>query len=78
MKRNERHHLKDNELAATVASVSHAMENRGSQVLYAVGGLAVIAVLGLGFSMYRQRSQAEGQELLAEAMVALNARVVPT
>ena len=77
MKRNERQHLKDNELAATMASMSHAMESRGRQVLYAVVGLAVIAALGFGFSIYRQRSQAEGQELLAEAMVALNARVVP-
>ena len=77
MKRNERQHLKDNELAATMASVSHALEDRGSQLLYAVGGVVVVAALVFGFNTYRQRSQAKGQELLAEAMVALNARVVP-
>jgi tetratricopeptide (TPR) repeat protein len=77
MKRNERQRLKDNELASTMASLSHALENRGSQVLYAVLGVVVIGVLVLGFNVYRQRSQAKGQELLAEAMVALNARVVP-
>ena len=77
MKRNERQHLKDNELAATMASMSHAIESRGSQLLYAVVGVVVIATVVLGFNLYRQRSQAKGQELLAEAMVALNARVVP-
>jgi tetratricopeptide (TPR) repeat protein len=60
-----------------MASVSHALENRGSQLLYAVIGVVAVAVIVLGINTYRKQSQAKGQELLAEAMVALNARVVP-
>ena len=38
----------------------------------------VVAVLVIaGVVAFRQRSQSRGEELLAEAMVALNARVVP-
>ncbi len=77
MNRNERHHLKDNELAATVAGVTHVIENRRSQLLWAAIGVVAIVALVVGVNAYRQRSQAKGQELLAEAMVALNARVIP-
>jgi tetratricopeptide (TPR) repeat protein len=77
MKRIERHHLKDNELATTLAGISQAVETRRKQLLYAATGLLAIVVVALGISTWRQREQSRGQELLADAMVALNARVVP-
>jgi len=77
MKRIERHHLKDNELATTIASLGHVVDTRRRQLLYAATALLAIVVVALGFSAWRQRQQSRGQELLAEAMVALNARVVP-
>jgi tetratricopeptide (TPR) repeat protein len=77
MKRIERHHLKDNELATTLAGISHAVETRRKQLLYTAAGLLAIVVVALGISTWRQREQSRGQQLLAEAMVALNARVVP-
>lgn len=77
MKRIERHHLKDNELATTLAGIGHVVDTRRRQLLYGAAALLTIVVVALGFSAWRQRQQSLGQELLAEAMVALNARVVP-
>ena len=77
MKRIERHHLKDNELATTLAGISHVVDARRRQLLYGAAALLAIVVVVLGFSTWRRQQQSRGQELLAEAMVALNARVVP-
>ena len=77
MKRIERHHLKENELATTLAGIGHVVDTRRRQLLYGAAALLAIVVVALGFSAWRQRQQSRGQELLAEAMVALNARVVP-
>ena len=77
MKRIERHHLKDNELATTLADLSRRVEARRSQLKYGAMAVLAIVVVALGISVWRQREQSRGQELLAEAMVALNARVVP-
>lgn len=77
MKRIERHHLKDNELATTLAGIGHVVDTRRRQLLYGAAGVAAIVVVALGIAAWRQREQSRGQELLAEAMVALNARVVP-
>lgn len=77
MKRTERRHLKENELAQTLAQAREMIEPRRKQI---VGVIIVVVVLGaavLGITIYRQRTQSRGQELLAQAMVALNARVVP-
>jgi TolA-binding protein len=77
MKRIERHHLKDNELATTLADLSRGVEARRNQLKWSAVAVLAIVVLGVGISVWRQRQQSRGQELLAEAMVALNARVVP-
>lgn len=77
MKRIERHHLKDNELANTLASIGHAVESRRRQLVYGAAAVVAIVVVGLGVLAWRQRQQSQGAALLAEAMVALNAPVVP-
>ena len=77
MKRIERHHLKDNELATTLADLSRRVEARRTQLLYGAVAVLAIVLVAIGVSVWRQRAQSRGQELLAEAMVALNARVVP-
>jgi tetratricopeptide (TPR) repeat protein len=69
MKRTERHHLKENELVHTIEATRAFVET--------TVGLIVIALVMIGVVIYRQQTQTKGQELLAEAMVALNARVVP-
>jgi tetratricopeptide (TPR) repeat protein len=77
MKRKQRQHLKENDLAHSIVAARAYLEQHSKQVT----GIIIIAVLVAaavgGISLIRQRTQHEGQQLLAEAMVALNARVVP-
>lgn len=78
MKRTERRHLKENELAQTLSVARELIEPRRKQITAALVIIVVLVVAVLGVTMIRQRTQSRGQELLAEAMVALNARVIPT
>jgi TolA-binding protein len=77
MKRQERHHLKENELIHTIEATRDFVETRKNQIGIGAIAVLVIVAVGAGAMIYRQRSQSRGSELLAEAMVALNARVVP-
>lgn len=77
MKSTERHHLKDNELALTLGSVRDFMETRKSAVTTGLAVVAVAVVAALGVMVYRQQTGTRGDAVLAEAMVALNAQVVP-
>jgi TolA-binding protein len=77
MKRKERHHLKENELAHTIESAREFLETRQRHITGTVVGVVVIAIAIGGFMMYRRNTESRGSELLAEAMVALNARVIP-
>jgi TolA-binding protein len=78
MKRKERQHLKENELVHSIESARDFIETRQRQIAGVVVGVVVLAVALIGFMIYRQQTQSRGSELLAEAMVALNARVVPS
>ena len=77
MKRTERHHLKENELAHTLASAREYIEPRRKQIGLAafVGFLIVVAIAGI-FVM-RQRTAGRAHDMLAEAMVVLDAQVIP-
>ena len=77
MKHNERHHLKDNELAKALNEAQDFLGPRARTIGLALVGVVVIAALAGGFLLVRQRYQSRGQDLLAEALVALDARVVP-
>lgn len=77
MKQIERHKLKENELARTLAGLNRAVEGHGNVAAKIAVGVVVLVLAGVGFNMFRQRGESRGQELLADAMVALNARVVP-
>jgi len=77
MKRIERRHLKENELAHTLASAREFVEPRRKQITTAIVVIVLLVVAVLAVTMIRQRTQSRGRELLAQAMVALNARVVP-
>jgi TolA-binding protein len=78
MKRKERHHLKENELVHTIESAREFLETRQRQITGSVVVVVVLALAVIGFMMFRSQTQSRGSGLLAEAMVALNARVVPT
>jgi tetratricopeptide (TPR) repeat protein len=77
MKQHERHQLKENDLAHWLTGAAQWSGGHGSLLTKLLVGVAAVAVAATGFTLYRQRSDARGQALLAEAMVALNARVVP-
>ena len=77
MKRQERHHLKENELVHSIEATREFMETRKREIGIAVIAVVAIVAVVIGAMTYRQRTQSRGVELLADAMVALNARVVP-
>jgi len=77
MKAKARHKLKENEVVHALNVVRDFVAPRGKQISSVVVAIVVIAVLGLGVQLYRGRTDARAQQMLGEAMVALNARVVP-
>jgi TolA-binding protein len=77
MKRQERQHLKENELVHTIEAARDLIETRKRDIGMAVVGLVVVGLVVAGVMLVRQRNQSRGVDLLAEAMVAMNARVVP-
>lgn len=77
MKRTERHHLKENELAHSLASAREFVEGRGKALGTVVIGVVVVIAIVVGVVVYRGRTASQGQDLLAAAKVALNAPVVP-
>lgn len=78
MKRIERQHLKQNELAHSIENARDFLETRQRSIAGVLVGVVVVALAVIGFMVYRGQTQSRGSELLAEAMVAMNARVVPT
>ena len=77
MKSKERHQLKGNEVADVLASVQDVVQSRGRQIGLVIAAIAVVAVGVAAFMTWRGRSEAQAELLLADAMVAFNARVIP-
>jgi TolA-binding protein len=77
MKSTQRRHLKENELVQSLTAARDFIEPRRKQLTGAVIALVVVAIAVLAVVIVRQRTASRGQDLLAQAMVALNARVVP-
>jgi TolA-binding protein len=77
MKRTERHHLKENELAHLTQSARQALAERRSQTVTITVVLAVVAAVVLGYGVWRGRTQGRAGVLLAEALSVEDARVGP-
>ena len=77
MKSTERRHLKENELAQSLAAAREFIEPRRKQLTGVVIGIVLVAIAVLAVVVIRQRTASRGDDLLAQAMVTLNARVVP-
>lgn len=75
MKRTERQHLKENELAHLAASAREAVASSGKQFMPLAIGVVVIVVAVFGYSAWRSRTQNRAGTLLAEAMAVQDARV---
>jgi TolA-binding protein len=77
MKRIERHKLKENEFARTVAHARHTLESRRSEITTTVIVLAVIAATAAGFLWWRSARNAHANERLAAALAVYQRPVVP-
>lgn len=77
MKTNERHHLKDNELAIALGHAQSWAEQNSRTITTAAIGLIVVAVAVFGFMTWRSSTDNKARALLAEAMVIEEARVMP-
>jgi tetratricopeptide (TPR) repeat protein len=77
MKSTERRHLKEHELAHAVSAAREYIEPRRKQLTGAIIAVVVIALAVVAGLTIRERSRSKGEDLLGQAMVALNARVVP-
>jgi tetratricopeptide (TPR) repeat protein len=77
MKRKERHQLKENELAGAIVAARQTLGARGRQVGLILLALLVMAAIIGAVTVMRQRGNVEAEQMLADAMVTFNARVVP-
>ena len=76
MKSTERHKLKENEFARTVAHAREAMQTRGRDVTTIVVVVIVAVALAGGYAGWRQSRNAKANALLAEALAVEEAPVV--
>lgn len=77
MKRKERRHLKENDLAQTILAAREAIEQRRSQLTGILLALLLGAVVIGGILVWQQEDDARAEQMLADAMVTFNARVIP-
>ena len=77
MKSTQRRHLKENELAHSLAAAREYIEPRRKQLTGALIVIVLVAIAVLAVVLIRQRMASRGEDLLGQAMVTLNARVVP-
>ena len=77
MKAKERHHLKENELAHSLNATREFVEARRGQMVGVViiGILIVIGIFGI--TMWKNQGNVAAEQALANAMVTMNARVIP-
>lgn len=77
MKATERHRLKENEVAQSITAAREFIAPRRKQI----GGLFIVVLLIVavivGITIIRRQTSSRAEQLLADAMVAMNARVVP-
>jgi TolA-binding protein len=75
MKRTERKHLKENELAHIAATVRESIESRTSQLKFGLIGVTAVLAILLAYNLYRTSVQSRAGRVLAEAMAIQEARV---
>jgi TolA-binding protein len=77
MKRSERHHLKQNELQRLAMTARHVYADRKREATGLLVGVVAVAAIAGGYFLWSERLQSRAHALLAEAMVAQEARVSP-
>ena len=77
MKTKHRRELKENDLARLIREIREWVERDSKQITAVTLAFVVVGGAVFGFLAWRNRQQAQGQDLLAAAMVVLNTAVVP-
>jgi predicted negative regulator of RcsB-dependent stress response len=77
MKRTERHHLKENELAHLAGAARDVVGAQKNLILPVVIAVLVLAVAVGGYFAWRGRVEARAHSLLAEALIVEEARIGP-
>jgi len=77
MKRTERHHLKENEVALSVARARETFETYRKPIVAGVVALVLVVVAVVGLTAWRRGSDADARVLLADAMAVAGAPVAP-
>ena len=77
MKSTERHKLKENEFAQSVAKARDIMETRGRDIGRLAIAVVVIGVVVIGYSWWRQSREAKASASLAQGLAVYEAPVVP-
>src|SRR5262249_4881161 len=76
MKAKERHKLKENDFARTVASASGYMQTRGQDAAKIVSVIVVAILLAGGYAWWRQSRNGKANTLLASALNVEEAPVI--
>jgi TolA-binding protein len=76
MKATERHKLKENEFARTVANARQVLEERGREFGMVLVAIVLALVAVAGYTWWRQSRTAKATALLAEALAVHEAQVV--
>ena len=77
MKRNERHHLKENELVQLATRTREVIDERQRELGAVAIGVIVVAVAVIGYFMWQSRVEGRAGSLLADAIIVSDARVGP-
>ena len=77
MKRTERHHLKENEVASTVVRAKEALDRYHTPILAVAVGLVVVITGVAAFVMWRSQADNRSREMLAYAMTIAQTKVAP-
>src|SRR5262245_1583174 len=76
MKSTERHKLKENEFARTVAQARDVLETRGADLSRIAAVIVIALILVGGYTWWRQSRNAAGNTALAAALAVYEAPVV--
>ena len=77
MKTTERHHLKDNELAIALQQAQSWAGSNSKTLTTTIAAIVVVGVGVLGYMAWKSNTDNKARQLLAEAMVIEEARVMP-
>lgn len=75
MRREERHHLKDNPLATALTRVQAVLLTQGRTLAVAGAVVVVAAVAAGGYVLWQQQRASQAGELLSEALIVLNSAI---